>query len=140
MDTVYIVLIVAVVVLVVAWMYRGRLTRGWFKSSKEGLEAGLEAAPPAETPAETPAGEEKAAAPAGVRLHGDFQRARISGLAGRDRVRGEAAPRRGGATPGVELDGRFPDAEVRDLAGRDAIAGKEPPEPTPPTDEEASNG
>ncbi len=138
MDAVYIVLIVAAVVLAVAWMYRRRLTRGWFKGSKEGLEAGIEAAPSTETPAV----EEKAAAeaPAGVRLRGDFQRARISGLAGRDRVRGQtAAPRRGGAAPGVELDGRFPDAEVRDLAGRDAIAGGEPPEATPPTNEEASN-
>ncbi len=43
METVYIVLIVAVVVLAVAWMYRERLSKGWVKGSKEGLEAGLEA-------------------------------------------------------------------------------------------------
>lgn len=130
METVYIVLIVAtaIVLLVVAWLYRDRLTRGWFKGSKGGVEAGLEAAPPAESPTAPPATGEQTTeegpppAPAGVRLKGDFRRATISGLAGRDIVRGEpSAPRRGGQTPGVELDGRFPDAEVRDLAGRDII-------------------
>lgn len=142
METVYIVLIAAaaIVVLVVAWMYRDRLTEGWFKGSKEGVEAGMKATPPAAV--EQAAGEGSQPRPApGVRLHGDFQRATISDLAGRDIVRGEgAAPRRGGKTPGVELDGRFPDAEVRDLAGRDRIEGQRLPEPEPPTGEEATGG
>jgi len=129
-DTVYIVLIVTagIVLLVVAWMYRNRLTEGSFEGTEKGVKATLKAAPPAEPSATViPAGEQTAEegpppAPAGVRLKGDFQRTNISGLAGRDIVRGEpAAPRRGGQTPGVELDGRFPDAEVRDLAGRDKI-------------------
>ena len=148
METVYIVLIVTagIVLLVVALIYRDRLTEGWFKGSKEGVEGGIKAAPLTESSATvTPAGEqtteEEPPAPAGVRLHGDFQRATVSDLAGRDLVRGEtAAPRRGGATPGVELDGRFPDAEVHDLAGRDRIEGERLPEPEPPAGEEASDG
>lgn len=150
METIYIVLIAAaaIVVLVVAWMYRDRLTEGWFKGSKEGVEAGMKAAPPPESSIASPAAEEQAAGkepqprPApGVRLHGDFQRSTVSDLAGRDIVRGEgAAPRRGGKTPGVELDGRFPEAEVRDLAGRDRIEGQRLPEPEPPTGEEATDG
>ena len=49
METVYIVLIVvaAIVVLAVAWMYRNRLTEGSFEGTEKGVKATLKAASPA---------------------------------------------------------------------------------------------
>jgi hypothetical protein len=54
----------------------------------------------------------------------DFTGAKISGVAGRDIWRGEAAVEApGGKTPGVDFGkkGKFTEAEIEDVAGRDIV-------------------
>jgi hypothetical protein len=53
----------------------------------------------------------------------DFTGAKISRVAGRDIVKGEARPGKGGSTPGVDFGkkGKFNRAEIEDIAGRDFI-------------------
>ncbi len=119
METVYIVLIVGIIVLAIAWIYRRRLTDGFIRTNKNGFEAGLKAKDDEKkTPNSNPP-----EPPPGVRISSNMQKSKIDKIAGRDinEVKSRQTTKStNGDVPGVIIDGeKITDSKVSKVAGRD---------------------
>ena len=116
MESVCIILIIvaAVVVVVIGWIYKDRLTEGFFKGTKDGVEAGIKV-----TNHNKNSNEVKHT---GVNISGDLSGSKIDTIAGRDIVKGSKEKGSGGSTTGVNIEATSGSgAEIRDIAGRDII-------------------
>jgi hypothetical protein len=120
-----IVIVILVITSLIYWKRKPikKSLRGW-KVDEVEVSAGPAKATLKRKGSEKQPGQSRPSAGVSFGEGSDFTGARVSGVAGRDIRRGEAAAETpGGKAPGVDFGkkGKFAEAEIEDVAGRDIV-------------------
>lgn len=128
METVYIALVIGVVVLIVAWIYRDRLTTGFIRSNKDGIEAGIKANEKKDGPGnKSKVNNLTDETSKGVHISSNLKNSSIKNVAGRDLINTSADIKtQNGSTAGVVIDSKnIIDSNITNVAGRDVVDDSE---------------